>query len=211
MTALSRTERTALADLLDTTGPDAPTLCGDWTTYDLAAHLVARDRHPLSLPGLVLAPLAGVTERVRRGLRARTAYADLVRQVRAGAPAWSPVGFPPVEEAANTVEFFVHHEDVRRAGDGWEPRVCDEATRRALWRRLTAMGPGLLRSAPGTVTLRRPDGGERTVGRDAPRVVVTGEPAELLLFAFGRQGHARVTCEGDEDAVSRLRAAPLGV
>jgi uncharacterized protein (TIGR03085 family) len=211
VTALSRSERAALADLLDASGPSAPTLCGAWTTYDLAAHLVARDRHPLSLPGLVLTPLAGMTERVRGRLRTHETYADLVGRVRAGAPAWSPVGFPPTEEAANTVEFFVHHEDVRRAADGWEPRPRDEATQRALWRRLRAMGPGLLRGAPGTVTLRRPDGKETTVGSSEPHVLVSGEPGELLLFAFGRQGHARVTCEGDEDAVARLRGASLGV
>ena len=36
----------ALCDLFEEVGPDAPTLCGDWTTRDLAAHLVMRERRP---------------------------------------------------------------------------------------------------------------------------------------------------------------------
>ena len=40
----ARGERTALCDLLDRLGPEAPTLCTGWTTYDLAAHLALRER-----------------------------------------------------------------------------------------------------------------------------------------------------------------------
>lgn len=35
---------------------------------------------------------------------------------------WYSVMHPgPIDRAANTLEYFVHHEDVRRAIDGWEP------------------------------------------------------------------------------------------
>ncbi|MGH8869785.1 MAG: TIGR03085 family metal-binding protein [Actinomycetes bacterium] len=210
MTALAHTERAQLADLLDASGPDAPTLCGDWTTRDLAAHLVARDRRPLSLPGLVVPALGGLTERTRRGLRDSRSYEDLVGVVRQGAPAWSPVGFPPTERAANAVEYFVHHEDVRRAKPGWEPRALDDAHQSALWRRLRSAASLLVRRADGTVTLRRADGAQVSTGRGEPHVVVTGEPAELMLCAFGRQEQARVEYEGDPTAVTRLRGAPLG-
>ncbi|MGD0448569.1 MAG: maleylpyruvate isomerase family mycothiol-dependent enzyme [Candidatus Dormibacteria bacterium] len=43
-------ERRELCDLLIQVGPDAPTLCEGWTTSDLAAHLVLRERFP-SLAG----------------------------------------------------------------------------------------------------------------------------------------------------------------
>jgi hypothetical protein len=36
-------------------------------------------------------------------------------------------------------------------------------------------------------------------------VTVTGEPSELLLFAFGRQRVARVELEGEPDAVTTVR------
>ncbi|NEE43897.1 TIGR03085 family protein, partial [Streptomyces sp. SID8455] len=42
-------------------------------------------------------------------------------------------------------------------------------------------------------------------------VTVTGEPSELLLFAFGRQDGADVQVEGDKDAVERLNRAELGM
>ena len=63
--------------------------------------------------------------------------------------------------------------------------------------------------APVGVVLRRPDGTSRTVGDRTPVVTVTGPPGELLLFAFGRQDHARVDLDGEPDAVAALRHAPL--
>ncbi|MGH3682284.1 MAG: maleylpyruvate isomerase family mycothiol-dependent enzyme, partial [Natronosporangium sp.] len=67
----ARAERLALCDLLTDLGPDQPTLCAGWTTRDLAAHLVARERRPLAAPGLILRPLAGYTERVRQSVARR--------------------------------------------------------------------------------------------------------------------------------------------
>ncbi len=58
-------ERQTLSQLFDQLGPDAPTLCSGWTTLDLAAHLVVRERRPDSGPGLVWPPMAGYTDRVR--------------------------------------------------------------------------------------------------------------------------------------------------
>ncbi|CAN5607439.1 TIGR03085 family metal-binding protein [soil metagenome] len=205
MPAHARAERTALADLLAARGPDEPTLCAGWTTYDLAAHVVARDRRPLSLPGLVLPPLAGLTERSRRGVRRAHPYEELVSLVRAGAPVWSPVGLPGAAEASGVIEFFVHHEDVRRAADGWSPRELPGHLEEALWGRLRGMARLTLRRAPVGVVLRRPDGAE-VVARDGdPRVVVSGQVGELALWVTGRRGHAQVECDGEPGAVRRLR------
>ena len=65
MTAAQR-ERHALVDTMRAVGPDAPTLCGAWTTRDLAAHLVVREGRPDTTPGIMIPFLAGYTERVRR-------------------------------------------------------------------------------------------------------------------------------------------------
>src|SRR5262249_60545235 len=52
----------ALCDTLERVGPAAPTLCEGWTTADLAAHLVVRERKPLAGPGIVLGgPFASYT------------------------------------------------------------------------------------------------------------------------------------------------------
>ena len=123
----ARLEREALCDLFLDVGPDAPTLCEGWSTRDLAAHLIVRESRPDASVGLVFPPAAKHGERVRLEVAGRP-WSWLVDEVRGGPPRWNPMGIPPIEKLANTSEFFVHHEDVRRAQDGWEPhelvRAC---------------------------------------------------------------------------------------
>ncbi|MFD7920355.1 TIGR03085 family metal-binding protein [Streptomyces sp. NPDC059740] len=210
MTTHAKRERTLLADLLEGAGPDAPTLCADWTTRDLAAHLVVRERRLDAAGGMFVKPLAPRLERVQAEFTAKP-YGELVRMFRAGPPRMSPFSLKQVDEASNTVEFFVHGEDVRRAGERWEPREPDPVLSDALWRRLERMGRLLGRKAPVGLVLRRPNGQTAVANRGTPVVTVTGEPAELTLFAFGRQGAADVQLDGDKEAVGRLLEAELGV
>ena len=79
----AKDERAALCELLSTVGPDAPTLCGDWTTHDLAAHLWIRETDPVGAPGILAKPLAGLTERRMAEAKARWGYQDLVERVAA--------------------------------------------------------------------------------------------------------------------------------
>ena len=207
---LARTERAQLCDLFDEVGPDAPTLCGGWTTYDLAAHLVTRERRPDAGPGLLLRPLAGWTDAVRRRAKA-TPYPELVDKVRSGPPLLSMFALPGADSATNTVEFYVHHEDVRRASGDWAPRELTAAQQDELWRRLRAAAKLLFRRCPVGVVLRRPTGETATARPGTPAVTVTGEPGELLLFGYGRGAHARVAIEGDAEARRLLADSPLGV
>jgi uncharacterized protein (TIGR03085 family) len=201
-------ERRALCDLFEQSGPDAPTLCDGWTTYDLAAHLVQRERRLDAGPGILLPPLAGYTERVRTGLLRRHSYPELVAMVREGPPRWSP--FALFDAAANTVEYFVHHEDVRRQGEEWEPRELDPEFEAFLWSRLT-MAKLVLRRAPAHVSLVRPDGTSLNVHRGLPQVRVHGPVSELVLWALGRTTAARVEIRGDADAAERLTRATWGL
>lgn len=209
MSTIAQSERAALADLFTTLGPDAPTLCAGWTTADLAAHLVVREHRPDTLPGIRVKAFAGWTERVRQQARERD-YRELVDAFQGGPPLLSPFGLPGVDGVANAVEMFVHHEDVRRAQESWEPRALPAETEQALWRTL-GMARMLMRSAPTGVTLVSPGFGERVAKRAEPMVVVSGPPAELVLFCSGRQAHAQVTIEGEPDAAERLLGADLGV
>src|SRR5258705_13521617 len=97
-------------------GPDAPTLCEGWTTRDLAAHLVVRISRVDAAPGIVIKPLAPRLRRVQDKVAQRD-WPTLVGQVRQR-PWW----LAGVDEAMNRVEYFVHHEDVRRAQPDWLPR-----------------------------------------------------------------------------------------
>jgi uncharacterized protein (TIGR03085 family) len=201
-------ERAALAALLDKTGPDAPTLCAGWQTGDLAAHLVVRERRPDSAVGLAGGPLAAYTARLLRQYRDRHSYADLVGLFRSGPPLLSPLAIPAADAAANTVEYFVHYEDVRRAAPDWAERELDAGLSEQLWKQLRAARL-FLRSAPTGVVLAREEGGQLDliVAKAAsPSVTVTGTPAELTLWTMGRVRAARVTLDGPDEAVASLQA-----
>jgi uncharacterized protein (TIGR03085 family) len=159
LVSYAQEERAALAALLDETGPDGPTLCEGWQTSDLAAHLVLRERRPDAAVGVLGGPLAGHTARVQRGYLSRYSYPELVALFRSGPPRLSPFAIPAADEAANAVEFFVHHEDVRRAVEGWTERPLDEGLTALLWKRLKGMRL-LLRSAPTGLVLAREDDGK---------------------------------------------------
>ena len=203
-------ERARLADALAAAGPAAPTLCGGWTTRDLAAHLVARERRPDSTPGLLLSSLSGWTERVRRGYAARP-YHELVGLVRSGPPRTSPFALPGVDRVANLTEHFVHCEDVLRgSGAPAAPHRPPPAVVDALWGVLRVRARSLVGRAGVPVVLATPGGREHRVG-SGPAVRLVGEPGELVLVAFGRGAHAAVRREGDEAALAALEAADLTV
>ncbi|MGC5345995.1 TIGR03085 family metal-binding protein [Streptomyces sp. DT24] len=210
MSTHAKRERLLLADLLEAAGPEAMTLCAGWRTRDLAAHVVVRERRADAAAGLVLGALKGRLERVQ-GEFASKPYEELVQLIRTGPPRMSPYALKQVDEAANTVEFYVHAEDVRRAQPDWSRRELDPVFSDTLWSRLEKMARVLGRKAPTGLVLRRPNGQTAVAHRGTPVVTVTGEPGELLLFAFGRQDAAKVEVEGDQDAVARLRTAELGM
>lgn len=208
MTAAQR-ERAALVKTMRTVGPDAPTLCGDWTTRDLAAHLVVREGRLDATAGVAIPFLAGYTEKVQRQVTHSTDWDGLLDKIASGPPLYSP--FKILDPVANMGEMFIHHEDVRRAQTGWKPRQLDDGTVRALGRGLPIMARLTLAKAPARVSLRTPDGKTlATVGR-GPELTVTGEPQELLLFISGRDA-VRLEFDPDDEAlVDAVRAARRGL
>lgn len=208
----SRRERAALADLMLERGPDARTLCEGWTARDLAAHLVLRERNPIAASGMVLPPLAGLTDAAMRRLTRDRTFPKLVDLIRCGPPVYTPWGLSqPIESAMNTVEFFVHHEDLRRTAENWEPRQLDGDLEAALWKRLTASGRLITRKAGATIIFRRTSGDTVRGGAGEQTVEVKGGVGELTMFAFGRQSDARVELSGPADAQERVRSAKLGL
>jgi uncharacterized protein (TIGR03085 family) len=208
----SRDERRALCALLDERGPGAPTMCEGWTTLDLAAHLVLREHRPDAGAGLLGGPLARYTAHVQGRIAERTPYARLVQIIRDGPPRLSVFGLPGMDERANLVEYFVHHEDVRRAGPGWQPRDLDPELTEQLWRRL-GMTRLILRKVPVGVEFARDDVGNGdgagrklriTIRNGTPVVTVVGNPAELTLWALGRTTVAQVRMDGAEQPVRAL-------
>jgi uncharacterized protein (TIGR03085 family) len=204
-------ERAALVEILRAVGPDAPTLCEGWTTRDLVAHLLVRERRPDAVPGLVFGPLASYTARVQNRLTTSTKWEDLVDLFASGPPVFSM--FKLLDPVASIHEMFVHHEDVRRAQTGWEPRELDAIATAAVKRRVAIISrAGMAKSmaaVPARLTLRTPDGKTVVTVGGGPPVTVEGEPLELLLFAFGRNA-IRVDFGGDDDLIAAVRAAKRG-
>jgi uncharacterized protein (TIGR03085 family) len=203
-------ERHRFADELSAVGPDAPTLCEGWAARDLAAHVVLRDGRPDAAAGVLVSALSGHTQKVQDRIAAGD-WDRLVERVRSGPPRWSPVRIDRVDRLVNTTEFFVHLEDVRRARSGWAPRELDTALTDDLDAALRRSAKMLARKAPAGITLA-PDGREPIVANDAePMVTVRGPVGELVLWMFGRQQHARVECDGPDDAAVALQTASFGV
>lgn len=211
MSTHAKRERLLLADLLETAGPDAPTLCEGWNTRDLAAHVVVRERRADAVGGTWIKQLAPRLERVMAEFAGKP-YEELIQLIRTGPPRFSPFSLKQIDEAANTIEFYVHTEDVRRAQPDWTPRELDPVFQDALWSRLERTARLTGRSAPTGLVLRRPDGRTAVAHRGLPVVTVTGAPSELLLFAYGRQNAADVELEGEKDAIAKLHdSKQLGI
>ncbi|MEU0215814.1 TIGR03085 family metal-binding protein [Streptomyces sp. NPDC006265] len=203
MSTHAKRERLLLADLLETAGPDAPTLCEGWTTRDLAAHVVVRERRPDAAGGILIKQLAPRLDKVMAEYTDKP-YEELIQLIRTGPPRFSPFSLKPVDEASNIIEFYVHTEDVRRAQPDWSPRDLDPVFQDALWSRLERTARLMGRGVPTGLVLRRPDGQTAVAHRGTPVVTVTGEPSELVLFCYGRQSAAKVDLDGDEDAIAKL-------
>ncbi|EPH03745.1 TIGR03085 family protein [Propionibacterium sp. oral taxon 192 str. F0372] len=213
---LARTERHQLAELLSAVGPDAPTLCAGWDAHDLAVHLRLRETNPLAAAGMLIKPLSGYLASRSRRLRAEVDFDELVGMIADGPRLPNPLGLPRIDERLNAMEYFVHHEDLRRAVVGWTPRVLASAADEQLWSHACSMARLRLgRLRIGVLLERVVDGlptGERVVVATGPRpATITATGAELLLWLYGRHEVARIEFSGDDSSVGKLKNAQLSV
>jgi uncharacterized protein (TIGR03085 family) len=211
----AQVERQALCDLFLEVGPDAPTLCGEWTTRDLAAHLAMRERRLDGAAGIMISAFSDHAAKVQASIAA-TEWTELVETVRSGPPVWNPMRITAVDKLVNTGEFFVHHEDVRRAGGEWSARELDPSVTVALTKMITRMARLLTRpSKVGVVLEPTVDGTPSTppvIGNKAvPSVSVRGAIGELVMFVYGRQAQADVELLGNDDDIETVRNAAFGV
>jgi uncharacterized protein (TIGR03085 family) len=204
-------ERAQLSNLFGELGPKAPTPLTPWATRDLAAHLVLRERDYLAGPGLVLPGAWGrLAERRRRALALRD-FTWLVEALRSGPPpGFFRIGW--VRGLPSLNEFFVHHEDVRRA-KGRGPRANGQAMDEALWRNVSRAPWFLARRLHGAGLELQWAGTAKTVRarRGEPTARIAGSPGELLLYLFGRQSAAHVEVSGPAAAVEAVRRARFGM
>jgi len=191
--------------LFESVGPDAPTLCEGWTTRDLAAHLWVRDHRPWAVPGMVAksGALHRSTDRTQQRVAERP-YGEIVASLQSGAPA----RIPGLGTAVDLHEFFVHHEDVRRANN-WAARA-HPALDKALWQISPLFGRFLTRAARGVeIVLVTPFGRRLRVRSGDHWVEARGRPQELFLWLYNRP--AEVEVSGDDEGLARLASVRLGM
>jgi uncharacterized protein (TIGR03085 family) len=210
--AFDAQERRKLCDLFDRLGPSVATLLEGWTAHDLAAHLVLRERDLMAGPCLVLpGSFQRFADRRRVRLANRRDFAWLVARIRSGPPpGFFRIGW--VRSFPSLNEFFVHHEDVRRA-NGMDPRTLTPELEAVLWRNVRRGSRYLgrrLRDAgleiewAGTSERLRVRAGE-------PTAQLSGLPGELLLYVFGRQSAAHVEVTGPAEAVAAVHGTHFGM
>ena len=205
LVTFAKSERAELCDL-DALGPDALPLRG-WNTPDLAAHLDPgnrpswRHQHGCQATG-------GLLERRMAEVKSRWEFAELVNRVgavRRGSPS-SP---SRASTRSQHDRFFVHHEDVRRAGN--EPHTSRDLgpeVEEWMWRRLKLLARAWFRRAQVGVVLERfrsasHDGQPDTIRAVSGSTIVTlvGQPSELMLYAHGRTSVAEVKLVGEPEAI----------
>jgi uncharacterized protein (TIGR03085 family) len=189
-------ERIEVCDLLLELGPDAPTLCEGWTTADLAAHLVLREHfHRWS--------------DAQRAVEKAKGLPAMVARLRAGAPL-IPWRLPGIRNVFNGLEYFIHHEDVRRA-NGRDPRAPMADLEALSWRMVGYSARRVARRIrPYGIELVLPDGRRRRYG-SGEIVTLTGPATEFVLYLGGRRSAARVTLSGAPDAVAALERTKTAI
>lgn len=203
----SEAERHALAATFRAVGPGAPTLCEGWRSENLLTHLVVREARPwVQLLDGLSRPEPGHEPRQAEIADAASTpggYRALVEELLA------TDGLRPTRrlgDAVNLVEFVVHHEDLRRAGDDPRPpRRLPDGMQDALWRRLRPMARVPVRKAPVGVVLVSSTGQRAVVKRGADSVAIVGDPVDLALYLMGRTERADVELLGSPETVAAFR------
>jgi uncharacterized protein (TIGR03085 family) len=159
---------------------------------------------------MAIRPLSGWTKHTLDSIAA-TEFGRLIQRIATGPPWWSPMRLPGVESAVNTLEFLVHHEDLRRAAPSWTARVLADADEREIWRRLLRRARLLLRHSPVGVELAAPNETRFVARQGSSSVTLTGLPSELALYLHGRQAHSLVTLTGPAESTTQFEALTLKI
>jgi uncharacterized protein (TIGR03085 family) len=201
---ISRVERAVLCDLFEQVGPSAPTLCEGWDTHHLVAHLRGREsRNPLRS---LVAAVPKLGDRSVDDIVAHHDYAELVDAVRHGPPSPTLYSVSRLEPLLNGLEYFIHHEDVRRAPAGWEPRTLPRWAEDQIWARALGVAKLTTRRGPTGVILERTDTAASARVSKGDAVTIRGLPSEITLYLSGRRASSRAELRGSPADVAAYTA-----
>jgi uncharacterized protein (TIGR03083 family) len=201
-------ERSMLADALEALGPDAPAGCGDWTTFDVAAHVVAAERaagtlafciRVLAARGVQFHPKAQVVASTIRRER-RVGYPAVIARLRQRSPRLLLV---PAVAASTLFELWMHHDDLATT-NGRAHGAPDH---------LAEAIPLLMRyqakhlPAAGRLIVRTTDGYEWAFGPNrGPSAVLAGCAADLIRWLAGRGPISALDVEAEPAVTDQLHA-----
>lgn len=197
-----------LADTLEVVGPQASAGCGDWTAFDLAAHIVAADRaagalafciRVLAARGVQFNPkpqlIAAAIDRERRD-----GYPALLARLRQRSPR---LLLTPAVAASTLFEVWMHHDDLTTA-HSLAHGVPDH---------LALAIPPLVRyqakRLPSTrLIIRTTHGHDWTFGTDigGPSAVLSGSATHLIRWLSGRGPLTALDVEATPAVVEQLQA-----
>ena len=120
-------------------------------------------------------------------------FSTLVDRCAMARPASRSTDCRGADALLNTLEYLIHHEDVRRGEGGWDPRELPTRVEDQLWGQVVKTAKLASLRDKRRLTLRRSDtGDEAVVSRGSGDRLVGGLPSELALYISGRKGAARV-------------------
>ncbi|MGK2350095.1 TIGR03085 family metal-binding protein [Cutibacterium sp. V947] len=203
--SIARDERAGLAADLSRLGPDAPTLCEGWTARDLLTHVLLRENDPLAVPGMAVSVFDAVTQARADKLEASGSFEDQVVRFAHGPDRFSIFRIPGMDAAANSMEYFIHHEDLLRAQPGWQPRQLDHRTELGLARIIRKHGRALTRRCPVGVRVEMTEFKDPLTLHPGDRIVtIVGAASEILLLLTGRTSVAQVDVLGEPATISEF-------
>lgn len=198
-------ERGAMAESLETVGPQARTACGGWTAFDLAAHVVSAER-AIGVPVFVVRTLAArgvrfagrpeVADTVIR-LQRRDGFEALIGRLRKPPPRLLR---RPSVAALTLFEVWMHHDDLTGA-NGLAHAVPEHLADAIPW--LVRYQAKRLPTAQLTVCTK--DGDRWVLGSDAgPHLGLAGPTADLVRSLAGRRPLIPPNIEGDAPVAQQL-------
>jgi uncharacterized protein (TIGR03083 family) len=198
-------ERALLADSLEAVGPQAPTGCGDWSAFDLGAHVVAGE-WAAGVPAFFIRVLGArgvqfhprpqvVAQFIARGRR--RGFPAVIGQLRRLGPRLlltDPVA------ASTLFEVWMHHDDLARVNN------LPHGTPTHLGRAIPALVGYHRRRLPAArLTIRATDGQHWVVSDTAdPPAVVAAPTADLIRWLGGRPPRAALDIAADPAIAARL-------
>lgn len=185
----ARRQRAQLLDLMHEVGPFAETACEGWQAQDLAAHLWVREHRPSAMLGIGMERFADRTARIQQESLHELGFLGLLEELRE--PGWY---MRPVDKVVNGVEWYIHHEDVRRPrGEKVHltPKEVESLEKVAL-----VLARKAQREADVELVVTPKGSQPRTFGKGGRTIFVEGPANELVLHFSGREADVVVT--GDD-------------